>query len=263
MTDERKPMNMKTAFSLEGRRALVTGSARGIGKAIALAFADYGATVAVHGVRASDALSRTLDGVRTLAPGSASVTGDLAEPGEALRIVAAATDAIGAPDILVVNASVQIRRPWLEVSPDEALLQMQVNFHASLQLIQAAVPAMRLQGWGRIVTVGSVQEQRPHPDMIVYAASKSALENLVRSLAKQIGPDGITINNLCPGVFATDRNAEVLANESYAEQVRARIPVRDFAEPEDAAGAALLLCSDAGRYITGTTLCVDGGMSVA
>ena len=250
-------------FSLCGRHALVTGSARGIGKAIALAFAEHGATVAVHGVRPSDALAQTLSEVRELSPTSVAVTGDLGEVGEAARIVSAAAHQIGSPDILVVNASVQIRRPWLEVTPDEAMLQMQVNFHASLQLIQAAVPAMRQQGWGRIVTVGSVQELRPHPDMSVYAASKSALENLVRNLAKQIGPDGITINNLCPGVFATDRNTEVLADPAYADQVRARIPVRDFAEPQDAVGAALLFCSDAGRYITGTTLCVDGGMSVA
>ena len=263
MPNEKKPMDMKTAFSLQGRRALVTGSARGIGKAIALAFAEYGATVAVHGARPSDALEQTLSEVRAISPSSVAVTGDLSEAGEAALIVAAAAKLIGAPDILVVNASVQIRKPWLEVTPGEALLQMQVNFLASLQLVQAAVPAMRQQGWGRIVTVGSVQEQRPHPDMIIYAASKSALENLMRNLAKQIGPDGITINNLCPGVFATDRNTEVLANPAYAEQIRARIPVRDFAEPQDAAGAALLLCSDAGRYITGTTLCVDGGMSVA
>jgi len=263
MNEEKKPAELKAAFSLAGRRALVTGSARGIGKAIALAFAEYGATVAVHGVRPSHALDETLAEVRAFAPHCAAVTGDLAEPGAAAGIVAAAAQLIGAPDILVANASVQIRCPWLEVAPEEALLQMQVNFHASLQLVQAAVPAMRQQGWGRIVTVGSVQEQRPHPDMIVYAASKAALENLVRNLAKQIGPDGITINNLCPGVFATDRNTEVLANPAYAEQVRQRIPVRDFAAPRDAAGAALLLCSDAGRYITGTTLCVDGGMSVA
>lgn len=255
--------SVRASFSLEGHRALVTGSARGIGRAIARALAEYGATVAVHGVQESEPLQSALADVRAFSPRSVAVTGDLAEPGAAGRIVAAATAAIGAPDILVVNASVQIRQPWMGVAPDEALLQMQVNFHASLQLIQAAVPAMRQQGWGRIVTVGSVQEQRPHPDMIVYAASKSALENLVRNLAKQIGPDGITINNLCPGVFDTDRNAEVLANPMYADQVRARIPVRDFAEPHDASGAALLLCSDAGRYITGTTLCVDGGMSVA
>ena len=251
------------SFSLKGHRALVTGSARGIGRAIARALAECGATVAVHGVRASAALDGALAEVRAFSPRSAAVTGDLAEPGAALRIVAAASAAIGAPDILVANASVQIRRPWLEVTPEEALLQMQVNFHATLQLIQAVFPAMRSQGWGRIVSVGSVQELRPHVEMPVYAASKSALENLVRNLAKQVGPDGVTVNNLCPGVFATDRNAEALADPDYAEQVRLRIPARDFAEPQDAAGAALLLCSEAGRYITGTTIRVDGGMGVA
>ena len=263
MTDAKEPTGMKTAFSLEGRRALVTGSARGIGRAIARALAEYGATVAVHGVRASGALERALADVRAFSPRSASVTGDLAEPGAALRIVEAAAAAIGAPDILVANASVQIRRPWLEVTEEEALLQMQVNFHATYQLFQAAFPAMRQQGWGRFVSVGSVQELRPHVEMPIYAASKSALENLVRNLARQVGPDGVTVNNLCPGVFATDRNAEALADPDYAEQVRLRIPVRDFAEPQDAAGAALLLCSDAGRYITGTTIRVDGGMGVA
>ncbi len=254
---------VKASFSLEGRRALVTGSARGIGRAIAKALAEYGATVAVHGVQASSPLAEALAEVRAFSPGSAAVTGDLAAPGAAVRIVEAATAAIGAPDIVIANASIQVRRPWLEVTEEEALLQMQVNFHATFQLFQAAFPAMRGQGWGRFISVGSVQELRPHVEMPVYAASKAALECLVRNLAKIVGPDGVTVNNLCPGVFATDRNAEALNNPEYAEQIRARIPVRDFADPQDAAGAALLFCSEAGRYITGTTIRVDGGMGVA
>ncbi len=257
-----KQTMLKQAFSLEGRTALVTGSARGIGRAIARALAECGATVAVHGVRASDALDQSLADVRAFSPQSAAVTGDLGEPGAAAKIVADAAAAVGAPDILVANASIQIRRPWLEISAEEALLQMQVNFHATLQLFQAAYPAMAARHWGRLISVGSVQEVRPHPEMPVYAASKAALENLVRNLARQAAPDGVTVNNLCPGVFATDRNAEALNNPVYAEQVRGKIPVRDFAQPEDAAGAALLLCSDAGRYITGVTLRVDGGMGV-
>ena len=254
---------MRQIFSLDGRRALVTGSARGIGRAIARAFAEYGATVAVHGVRASDALDQSLADVRAFSPQSVAVTGDLGEPGAAAKIVSAATTAVGAPDIMVANASIQVRRPWLEIPWEEALLQMQVNFHATLQLFQACFPAMAKQKWGRLVSVGSVQEVRPHNEMPVYAASKAALENLVRNLAKQVGEDGVTVNNLCPGVFATDRNAEALNNPVYAGQVRGKIPVRDFAQPEDAAGAALLLCSDAGRYITGVTLRVDGGMGIA
>jgi len=255
--------SVKQLFSLEGRRALVTGSARGIGRAVARALAEFGATVAVHGVKASEALDESLAGVRAFSPASAAVTGDLAERGLARRLIADVTAAIGAPDIVVANASVQFRRPWLEVPEDEALLQMQVNFHATYQLFQAAYPSMAQQKWGRLISVGSVQEDRPHMEMPIYAASKSALENLVRNLAKQVGAAGVTVNNLCPGVFATDRNAEALNNPAYAEKVRNAIPVRDFAAPEDAAGAAVLLCSDAGRYITGTTLRVDGGMGIA
>ena len=255
--------SVKASFSLEGHRALVTGSARGIGRAIARALAECGATVAVHGVRPSAALDESLADVRAFSPKSAAVTGDLGDPGAAGKIVAAATAAIGAPDILIANASVQFRRPWLEVSEEEALLQMQVNFHATYQLFQAVYPAMRKQHWGRLISVGSVQELRPHNEMPIYAASKAALENLVRNLAKQTGVDGVTVNNLCPGVFATDRNAEALNNPAYAEKVRNGIPIRDFAQPEDASGAAVLLCSEAGRYITGTTVRIDGGMGIA
>lgn len=263
MTDDMKRIELKPAFSLEGRKALVTGSARGIGRAIARALAEYGATVVVHGVRASDALDQSLAEVRAYSPHSAAVTGDLGDPGTAGKLAAAASAAIGDPDILIANASAQVRRPWLEIPEREALLQMQVNFHATFQLFQAVYPAMRRRQWGRLISVGSVQELRPHNEMPIYAASKAALENLVRNLAKQSGADGVTVNNICPGVFATDRNAEALNNPVYAEQVRDKIPLCDFAQPEDAAGAAVLLCSEAGRYITGTTIRIDGGMGIA
>ena len=263
MNQPRPTFSVKEMFSLAGRRALVTGSARGIGRAIARALAECGAAVVVHGVRASDALDQSLADVRGFSPASAAVTGDLGEPGIARDILAAATAAVGAPDIVIANASVQIRRPWLAIPEAEALLQMQVNFHATFQLFQAAYPAMSARRWGRLISVGSVQELRPHNEMPIYAASKAALENLVRNLAKQCGADGVTVNNLCPGVFATDRNAEALDNPVYAEKVRDAIPLHDFARPEDAAGTAVLLCSEAGRYITGMTLRVDGGMGIA
>jgi NAD(P)-dependent dehydrogenase (short-subunit alcohol dehydrogenase family) len=121
---------------------------------------------------------------------------------------------------------------------------------------------MKAQKWGRLIVVGSVNERRPHPDMCVYAATKSAQENLVRGVARQVAPEGITVNNLCPGVFNTDRNRECLADPVYGPRVTAAIPMHDYAVPEDAAGAALLLASDAGRYITGATIVVDGGLSL-
>jgi len=255
-------MNITQRFDLSGHSALVTGSSRGIGRAIALGLAECGAAVAVHGTKPAKALDETLADVRTLSPRSIAVTGELSQPDVPARLVADAMAALGGLDILVANASIQIRKPWAEVTQAEMEQQMQVNFHATLRMIQAAVPAMRAKKWGRILTIGSVQQQRPHPDMVVYAASKSAQENLVRNLAKQLGPDGITINNLAPGVILTDRNAPVLADEAYAERVRGMIPLRFFGETEDCVGAALLLCSDAGRYITGVDLLVDGGMAL-
>lgn len=253
-------MNVMKTFRLDGRAALVTGSSRGIGRAIALGLAECGATVAVHGTKPAKALDETLADVRKLSPRSVAVTGELSHPDVPARLVADVTAALGGFDILVANASIQIRKPWAEVTQAEAEQQMQVNFHATLRMIQAAVPAMRAKKWGRILTIGSVQQQCPHPDMVVYAASKSAQENLVRNLAKQLGPDGITVNNLAPGVILTDRNTPVLADEAYAERVRGIIPLRFFGETEDCVGAALLLCSDAGRYITGVDLLADGGM---
>lgn len=98
--------------------------------------------------------------------------------------------------------------------------------------------------------------------MCVYAASKGALDNLVRNIARQVAAEGITVNNLCPGVFLTDRNRDALMSREYAKQVLDTIPMHDYAMPEDAAGAALLLASDAGRYITGSTILIDGGLSL-
>ncbi|NQX01309.1 SDR family oxidoreductase [bacterium] len=253
---------MLERFQLKGRTALVTGSARGIGRAIALALAECGATVAVHGLKAGEPLADTLAEVRKLSPDSIAVAGDLAQPDAVKRILADTVAAIGSPDILVLNASIQIRKPWSEITLEESLEQMQVNFHASLQLIQDTAPAMAARKWGRIVTIGSVQQYRPHPQMPVYAASKSALENLVRNLAVQLAPDGITLNNVAPGAIATDRNQEVLANPAYLQAVLGKIPLARIGTPEDCAGVVLLLCSDAGSYLTGADLRVDGGMSL-
>lgn len=248
---------LKEKLSLAGRTALVTGSARGIGRAIALGLAEAGAHLIVHGSRPSAALDEAHSLVQKFDPSAAKVAADLGDPEAVDKLI---KELPQSPDILVCNASVQFRRPWTEVPRDEALLQMQVNFHATLRMFQLCYPRMKAQGWGRLITVGSVQERRPHPEMTIYSASKSAQENLVRSIARQVASEGITVNNLCPGVFATDRNKEALSNPVYNEQVLRAIPAHIAAEPEDAAGAALLLASDAGRYITGATLMIDGGL---
>ena len=227
---------IREKFNLLGKTALVTGSTRGIGKAIGDAFEEFGATVIRHNTKVCD-----------LADADA---------------VEAWLKTLPPVDIVVCNASIQERMKWWEFAMDEARKEAQVNYLATLRLFQAAYPHMKAQKWGRLIVVGSVQERRPHPNMVAYAATKGAQENLVRNIARQVAAEGITVNNLCPGVFATDRNKEALSDPVYSEKVLNAIPMHLAAEPEDAAGAALLLASDAGRYITGATILVDGGLSL-
>ncbi|MDF2925217.1 MAG: short-chain dehydrogenase [Paenibacillaceae bacterium] len=239
-------------FNLTGKKALVTGSTQGIGYAIAACLAGRGAEVIIHGISGAEKCRKASEGI----PASSYAVADLSQEEGPASLYAQTGDA----DILVLNASVQVRKPWAEITPEEFAWQVQVNFKSALKLIQLYEPYMAKRGWGRIVTIGSVQQYKPHPDMLVYAATKAAQMSMVGNLAKQLGGRGITVNNVSPGVIATPRNDEALRNPQYREQILENIPARCLGMPEDCAGAVLLLCSDEGRYMTGTDLIVDGGM---
>ena len=169
------------------------------------------------------------------------------------------SNALGEIDILVINASVQYRRPWHELNREEFDEQIVVNLRSALELIQLIAPAMVDRGWGRIVTVGSVQQRRPNREMLPYGATKAGLEQLARNLAEQLAGQGVTVNNLAPGVIDTDRNAQALSKPDVRRRVEQWVPMGRIGAAEDCVGAALLLCSDAGAYITGVDLYVDGG----
>ena len=239
-------------FNLKGKKALVTGSTQGIGFAIAEVLAKQGATVCIHGATSMEKCRKASENIA----GSIPVCVDLSAPDGADKLY----ETVGDVDILVLNASIQYRKAWDEITSEEFDKQIQTNFASSLRLIQLCAPKMKENSWGRILTVGSVQQYKPHKDMLVYAASKAAQINMVQNLAKQLAPFGITVNNLAPGVIATPRNDAALADPNYAPKVLSGIPMGYAGESYDLAGAALLLCSDEGRYITGTDLIVDGGM---
>ncbi len=250
---------MPDRFSLMGKTALVTGSSRGIGRAILLGLAEHGANVALHYRGAAAEAQKTVEHARKYGVKANAFAVDLAEPGAAQRLYSLVTQEFGPIDILVSNASVQIRRPWAEITAAEFDLQVSVNLRASMELMQLVIPGMMERRWGRVITVGSVQQLHPHPEMLVYAATKAAQCNMVMNLSRQVARYGVTVNNLSPGTIETDRNTEVLANAAYRAQVLDRIPAQRLGQPEDCVGVALLLCSEAGSFITGIDLTVDGG----
>ncbi len=239
-------------FDLKNKKALVTGSTQGIGFAIAQCLAAQGATVYVHGANSEEKCRAAAEKI----PGSVPVVENLSHENCAASLYAKTGDV----DILVLNASVQFRNPWKSVTGEEIDTQVRVNFKSSYELIQLYAPYMQAQKWGRIVTVGSVQQYKPHRDMPIYAATKAAQMSLVTNLAKQLAPDGITVNNMAPGVIDTPRNAAALADAEYSKKVMEGIPAGYAGLPEDCAAGVLLLVSDEGRYITGTDLIIDGGM---
>lgn len=242
---------------MPNKRALVTGSSRGIGRAIALALAEDGFEIVLHcaGNVAKAQEVKTL--IEEKGGTAVIIRADLCDLEETARLAQDAGDI----DVLVLNASLQIRNSWSTIPTADCLQQLNCNFVSSLMLIQKLTPHMQKNKWGRIVTIGSVQEQKPHPDMLVYSASKAAQTNMVQSLSLQLAKDGITVNNVAPGVIYTDRNVEALSDAAYAEKVKSLIPVGFYGEPEDCAAMVRLLCSQQGRYITGQSIYVDGGKS--
>ena len=243
---------------MNDKRALVTGSSRGIGRAIALQLAQDGFEVLVHCAGNTAKAEETKEIIEQRGGKAEVIQANLCNTDEAEFLA----NKMGNIDALVLNASLQYRNHWDEIPLKEVYEQLNCNFVSSLLLIQAAVPYMQKQRWGRIVMVGSVQEAKPHPDMLIYSASKAAQTNMVRSLALQLAKSGITVNNIAPGVIYTDRNVEALANPEYAQKVTESIPVGFYGKPEDCAGLVSLLCSKQGRYITGQSIYVDGGKSV-
>lgn len=245
-------------YDLKGKKALVTGSSRGIGAAIALELAKCGADICLHyagNVKSANEMKEKID---ALGVNCEIFQADLSDPAAVTGLI----ERCGGVDLLILNASVQFKEDWDQITVEEFTTQMNCNVLSSMLLIQQAYPRMKENKFGRIVTIGSVQEAKPHPQMLVYSASKAAQTNMAKSLALQLAPYGITVNNVAPGVIYTDRNKEALADESYAKIVSDSIPLGFYGAPEDIAGTVAMLCAKEGSYITGQNIFIDGGKSL-
>jgi glucose 1-dehydrogenase len=247
-------------FNLGGRVALITGAGRGIGLAIAKALASAGCAVAIQdldeGVAAREAEAIVKSGGRAIPLG-----GDITDLALADKLVSLTARQLGGLHVLVNNASIQSQQHWTQLHRAEFDRTMHANVFMPIRLCQAAEPILRKQRWGRILNVGSIQQLTGNEVMLAYAMSKAAVENMTIALARDLGGDGVTVNNLAPGYYQTVRNPQ-LGTEEQRRQAGQRLPVGRVGQPQDAAGVALVLCSPAGEYITGQTIYVDGGMSI-
>lgn len=240
---------------LSGKKALITGASRGIGRAIAITLAKCGAVVYLNYVGNDKRALETKEEIGSLCT-LAKVNLEDKDCAERLYEIT------GDIDILILNASIQIRNKWTDISDDEFSRQINCNLRAPMLLMQKYIPKMTGKGWGRVITIGSVQEMKPHADMLVYSAAKTALTSMAKSIALQTAGTGVTVNSVAPGVIYTDRNTDALADKAYAETVKSKIPMGNWGEPQDCCAIIETLCSDGASYITGQNIFVDGGMGI-
>ena len=241
-------------FDLTGKTALVTGSTQGIGFDIAKELAAHGAQVFVNGASSVEKCAAAAAKI----PGAVPVRADLLTE-EGLDTLYKTT---GDVDILVLNASIQYKRAWDEFTPEEYDIQLNCNLKSTYWLIRRYAPGMKAKKWGRIVTVGSVNQYNQHPELSLYGVTKAAQYKLVKNIAGSLAPFGVTVNNVAPGAIETPRNQAITDDPALRAAVEQKIPAGRFGKPEDISPTVLLLCSEAGDYITGADIVIDGGMSL-
>lgn len=246
---------------LKGKVAIITGAGSGIGQGIAKRLGCEGAKVIVDYVGKPDGAEDTERAIREVGGEGEIVRADVTKMTEIDCLVKTAWDRFGSADILINNAGVEKRSEFWDTTEADYDLVMNVNLRGPFFLTQAFVRKLRdAKKPGRIVNISSVHEDMVFPGFDSYACSKGGLRMLMRNLAVELGPQGITVNNVAPGAISTPINKSLLANKEQLEALLHNIPLGRMGTPDDVAGLVAFLVSDDASYITGSTYVVDGGL---
>ncbi|MEI6081030.1 MAG: glucose 1-dehydrogenase [Verrucomicrobiota bacterium] len=248
-------------MKLEGKTALVTGSAQGIGQAIAIRLAQEGADIIVDDRTLGQSAQETADAITALGRRVHMIQGDLANTEDDRRVISEGVEKMGKIDILVNNAGVEKHADFWDVTEEDFDFVLQINLRGTFFITQDFVNHLRATNRpGRVINISSVHEELPFPHFSTYCASKGALKMLCRDLAVELGPLGITVNNIAPGAIATPINTSLLNNPQLLALLESKIPLGRLGKPEDVSGLAAFLASDDASYVTGATFVVDGGL---
>ena len=255
---------------LKGKNVLVTGGSSGIGQAIAVRFAEYGANVAINYLRAPQEARDTEEQVhactarvRQMGVRDVLVGGDVSDEEDVVRMVGEAVEGLGGVDVLVNNAGIQISRPTEELSSADFDRVLAVNLRGAFLCAREAIRQFLAEGkGGSVVNVSSVHQLIPKPGYLGYSTSKGGMMNLTRTLALEYAGRGIRVNGVGPGATVTPINRAWIDDPAKRAQVEEHIPMRRAGEADEMAGVTAFLASDMAAYITGQTIFVDGGLTL-
>lgn len=246
---------------LKEKVAIVTGAATGIGQAISTAFINEGAAVVVDYVGKAETAAETLQKIKAIGGRGIAVEADVSDAAQVQNLIERAVSAFGRLDILVNNAGIEFKRPFLDFPLDLWQKIIAVDLTGPWLCAQAAARQMVKQGGGgRIINISSVHEDLPMPTNAAYCAAKGGLRMLMRTIAVELAPHQITVNNIGPGAIFTPIDKDVEADVNLEKKLMAEIPLGRWGRPDEVAGLAVYLASDAAAYVTGSTHFIDGGM---
>ena len=242
--------------------ALVTGAGSGIGFAIASKFAEEGAYVAINYLGYETEAQRLADSIRSAGRKSVAIEADISKANQVRMMIERTEQALGPIDILVNNAGIEHSTPFLHIDESQWDQVLGVNLKGCFLCSQAAAREMVKRGSGRIINISSIHEDVVFVNHADYAASKGGIRMLMRTMAQELAPHGITVNDICPGAIETPINKTTLESGGLMHRLLAEIPADRLGNPAEIAQLAVYLASDAGSYVTGASIRIDGGMSI-